>query len=62
MSVDVKQRLAEIAAAIKAGASPKKFEKEIDRLIGTELEERDPDVEERWEKSYRSNRDETERS
>ncbi len=56
MTVDVRQRLAEIAAAIKAGANPKKFEKEMDQLLGTEMEERDRDTEERWEKSYRSNR------
>lgn len=53
---DVKERLEEIARLIKAGASPKKFEKEMDQLLGTELEDRDPDAEERWENSYRSNR------
>lgn len=57
MSVDVQKRLEEIARLVKAGASPRKFEKEIDRLLGTEMEERDPDAEERWEKSYRSNRE-----
>ncbi len=55
---DVKKRLDEIAAAIKAGADPKKFEKEVDRLIGIPPElERDEEAEARWENEYRSNRE-----
>jgi hypothetical protein len=50
---DVKKRLEEIAAAIAAGADPKKFDKEMDQLLGTELPERDAEAEERWENSYR---------
>ncbi len=58
VSLDVKKRLEEIAAAIKAGANPKKFDKEMDALLGTEMEERDRDVEERWENAYRDTTDE----
>jgi hypothetical protein len=56
--IDVKKRLEEIAAAIKAGAPAKKFEKEVDRLIGIPPElERDEDAERKWENEYRSNRE-----
>jgi hypothetical protein len=58
MTVDVTKRLAEIAKLIKAGAAPKKFEKELDRLLGTELEERDEEAEEKWEAEYRKGREE----
>jgi hypothetical protein len=58
MTVDVPKRLAEIAKLIKAGASPKKFEKEIDRLLGTEMEERDEEAEAKWENDYRKFREE----
>ncbi len=36
----VQKRLAEIAAAIKAGKNPARFEKELDRLLGTEMSPR----------------------
>lgn len=49
-------RLNEIAEAIKAGAKPEKFQKELDKLLGTEMEERDPTEEAHWEEDYR-NRD-----
>jgi len=52
---DVRKRLDEIGRLIKAGAKPSTFEKELNRLLGTELEERDPDAEERWENLYRNN-------
>lgn len=52
-SVDVKKRLDEIATAIKGGAPAGKFQKELDKLLGTEMEERDHDAEARWEESYR---------
>lgn len=55
---DVKKRLDEIAKLIRGGANPKKFEKEIDRLLGTELEERDEEAEEKWENEYRKDRGE----
>lgn len=58
MTVDVPKRLAEIAKLIKAGASPKKFEKEIDKLLGTEMEERDEEAEAKWENDYRKFREE----
>ena len=34
-------RLDEIAAAIKAGADPESFQKELDKLLDTELQPRD---------------------
>lgn len=46
-----KGRLEEIADAIKAGQDPAEFEAELDDLLGTGLKERDPEVEERWERS-----------
>jgi hypothetical protein len=52
--VSPQERLAEIAAEIKKGANPRKFDKEIDQLLGTEMEERDPLVEAHWEESYRN--------
>ena len=48
------ERLAEIAKLIKAGAPARSFDKEIDKLLGTEMEERDPLVEAHWEESYRN--------
>lgn len=54
---DVKARLDEIAKAIAAGADPKQFDKEMDSLLGTEMEERDHETEERWEDSYRNGTD-----
>lgn len=48
------ERLKQIAAEIKAGASPRSFDKEIDKILGTEMEERDPLVEAHWEESYRN--------
>jgi hypothetical protein len=50
--VDVKIRLAQIAADIKAGAKPSKFAKEIDRLLGTELPVRNRKVEATWQADY----------
>ncbi len=50
---DVKKRLDEIARAIAGGADPSKFEKEMDALLGTEMEERDHEAEATWEDSYR---------
>lgn len=52
--VDIKNRLAEIAAAIKAGAKPAKFAKEIDRLLGTELPVRNRKAEATWQANYDS--------
>ncbi len=56
MTVDIKKRIDEIGRLIKAGASPKKFEKELDQLLGTEMEERDVEAEEKWENEYRKER------
>jgi hypothetical protein len=56
MSTDIKKRLAEIAAAMERGEPRKKFEKELDKLLGTEMPERDEDAEEKWESEYRNGR------
>jgi hypothetical protein len=53
-SVDVKARLDEIAAAIRRGAPASRYQKEMDRLLGTEMEERDEMTEAAWEESYRN--------
>ena len=54
MSISIQTRLDEIAAAIKDGANPSKFQKEMDRLLDTEMEERDPVAEATWEETYRN--------
>ena len=50
---DVSKRLDEIALAIKRGEDPSKFEAEMNRLLGTEMEDRDSEVEAVFEDSYR---------
>ena len=57
MTVDVEKRLKEIAAELKRTGNYAKYEKEMDRLLGTEMEERDEEAEKRWEGSYRENRE-----
>lgn len=52
--MNIQQRLEEIAAAIRAGANPNKFQKEMDQLLGTEMAERDSEAEAHWEESYRN--------
>lgn len=47
------ERLAEIAALIKAGADPESFKNEIDKLLGTEVAERDEIADSVWEDEYR---------
>ncbi len=47
-------RLAEIAKAIAAGASPESFKKEMDTLLGTEMPARDHAKEAKWEEAYRA--------
>ncbi len=49
----MKNRLEQIAAAIEGGASPDDFRLELDQLLGTEMEERDPIAEATWEDDYR---------
>jgi hypothetical protein len=49
----VRERLDEIARAIKRGDDPAKFEKELNRLLGTEMEERDQEAEALFEDDYR---------
>lgn len=51
------KRLDEIAVAIKKGAKPEKFQAEIDKLLGTELTERDEETEAAWEQGYRNGDD-----
>jgi len=53
---DITARLDEIAALIKEGADPESFQKEIDRLLGTTMEERDEQLEAAWEDGYQSRR------
>lgn len=45
--------LAEVDKAIRNGASPVHFESLLDKLCGTQLQERNEEVEEAWEKKYR---------
>ena len=47
------KRLDEIAKAIEAGADPISFQGELDRLLGTEMEDRDHEAEAHWEETYR---------
>jgi len=51
---EVRKRLDEIAKAIAGGADPEKFQKEMDRLLGTEMEEQDDEANERWERQHRA--------
>ncbi len=52
--VDPTERLNEIAAAIARGIPASRFKDEMDQLLGTEMDERDPDVEAAWEEDYRN--------
>lgn len=49
----VTRRLREIAEAIKKGASPGRYEGEIDRLLGTGIPDRDEAADAAWEYSHR---------
>lgn len=53
---DITARLEEIAALMKGGASPETFQAELDSLLDTKMEERDPQVEAAWEDGYQSRR------
>jgi hypothetical protein len=55
---NVKVRLDEIAAAIRGGQPAARFQKEMDRLLGTEMEDRDTALETAWEESYRNGAEE----
>lgn len=46
------KRLDEIAEAIKNGAKHENFAKELDVLLGTEMEDRDRDTEANWQAAY----------
>lgn len=50
----VQTQLDQIAAKMKRGMDPALFQKELDVLLGTELEDRDAIAEESWEDSYRN--------
>jgi len=56
-SHEIKKRLEEIAAEIKSGQSPAKYKLEIDKLLNTELGERDEVAEAVYE-AQRNNSDE----
>lgn len=45
--------LAAIDSAIRNGANPAHFEKLLDKVCGTQMEERNETIEEAWEKKYR---------
>lgn len=49
----VEDRLKEIGEAISRGAKPESFQAEIDKLLGTEMEDRDEIAEATWENNYR---------
>lgn len=51
--MEPKKRLDEIAAAIRAGQPASSFQNELDRILGTQMEDRDSQVESSWEESYR---------
>jgi hypothetical protein len=55
--IDVRKRLEEIAAAIRAGAPQSRFQKEMDRLLGTEMEDRDHEAEAKWQTEYDGGRE-----
>lgn len=50
----VDKRLKQIAKAIKDGQDPEDFQEEMDRLLGTEMEERDREAEIAWENEYQN--------
>lgn len=50
-------RLAEIAESIEKGEDPSQFKAELDSLLGTEIEDRDGDVESAWEDTYNRNKE-----
>lgn len=54
---DEKAVLAAVEKAIKGGADPEHFVKMLDKLLGTEMAERNLDVEEAWENSNRRKKD-----
>jgi hypothetical protein len=54
--IDITARLDEIAALIKKGADPERFQEEIDQLLGTTMEDRDPQLEAAWEDGYQRRR------
>lgn len=53
------ERLEQIAREMKKGADPRKFETELDRLLGTQMAERDIDKEQKWETAYRAREEES---
>lgn len=50
---DITTRLDEIAALIKGGRDPEDFQAEMDKLLGTAMEDRDEQLEVAWEDGYR---------
>lgn len=49
----IQNRLKEIAAAIAAGTPASKFDKELNKLLGTEMAPRNRKAEAAWEAAYR---------
>lgn len=50
---DEKSVLAAVAKKIESGTNPEHFVKLLDKLLGTEMAERDQDIEEAWESANR---------
>lgn len=48
----IDKRLKEIAADIAKGKNPNAFQKELDTLLGTTMEDRDLETEIAWENEY----------
>ncbi len=49
--------LAAVEQAIKNGTNPEHFTKLLDKLLGTEMAERNTEVEEAWENANRRKKD-----
>lgn len=49
---DVERILAFITERISKGDSPELYKDLLDKALGTELEERDPSIEEAWQNYY----------
>lgn len=56
-AAETARSLAAIAAALEAGANYGDLDAELDELLGTEMEERDPDIEAEYEMALEEARD-----
>lgn len=50
--LDADEAMRRIAREIQSGADPEHFKDLLDSLLDTEMEERDLDEEERWQRQY----------